>query len=225
MNLTEIMSHMTVLGWSVVVVLLLLSVYSIAVMIDKYRTFRTARKQSISFLPEFVRCLKADQFAEAVEVSRAHHKSHVAKVVIAGVQEYINDEGERMPPKARVEAVHRALERSNALTAAEMKSGLGGLATIGSTAPFIGLFGTVIGIINAFQGIATSGSSGIAAVSAGISEALIATAFGLFVAIPAVMAFNYFTGMLDRLEIEMSNSSDELVDYFIKRMELANEKA
>jgi biopolymer transport protein ExbB/biopolymer transport protein TolQ len=98
-----------------------------------------------------------------------------------------------------------------------MKQGLGGLATIGAVAPFIGLFGTVTGIIAAFQGIATTGSGGIAAVSAGIAEALIATALGLFVAIPAVMAFNYFTGVLERFQVEMSNSASELVDFFIKK--------
>jgi len=106
---------------------------------------------------------------------------------------------------------------ASALTAAEMKKGLGGLATIGSTGPFIGLFGTVMGIVNAFTGMATSGSGGIAAVSAGIAEALITTAFGLLVAIPAVMAFNYFTNRLERFQIEMSNSSAELIDFFLKK--------
>jgi len=118
--------------------------------------------------------------------------------------------------------VNRALERATALAAADMKKGLGGLATIGSTAPFIGLLGTVVGIIHAFQGIAATGSGGIAAVSGGIAEALIATAFGLFVAIPAVMAFNYFTGVLERFHVEMTNSAAELVDFFLKQTEAAH---
>jgi biopolymer transport protein ExbB/biopolymer transport protein TolQ len=223
MDLKHIFAEMTVAGWAVVIILLFLSIYSIGVMIDKFRTFRAARRESVQFLPRFVRCLKEDKLQEAVEVSRAHKRSHLAKIMNAGVMEYLNED-ERLAAHSRVEAVTRALERSNALTSAEMKKGLGGLATIGSTAPFIGLFGTVVGIINAFQGIAASGSSGIAAVSAGISEALIATAIGLFVAIPAVMAFNYFTGTLERLQVEMTNSAAELLDFFLKRLELANEK-
>jgi biopolymer transport protein ExbB/TolQ len=103
------------------------------------------------------------------------------------------------------------------LTNAEMKRGLGGLATIGATAPFIGLFGTVVGIVNAFTGMASSGSGGLAAVSAGISEALITTAVGLAVAIPAVMAFNYFTERLERFTIEMNNAAQELIDFFLKQ--------
>ena len=110
------------------------------------------------------------------------------------------------------------------LTSAEMKKGTGGLATIGSSAPFIGLFGTVVGIINAFTGIAQSGSGGLAAVSAGISEALITTAFGILVAVPAVMAFNYFTTRLERFQIEMSNSSAELLDFFVKKHEAMSAK-
>ena len=97
------------------------------------------------------------------------------------------------------------------------------LATIGSTAPFVGLFGTVIGILNAFQQIATQKTSGIGAVAGGISEALVTTAFGLLVAIPAVMAFNYFTGRVEAFDVEMDNSSSELIDYFIKqRQALSN---
>ena len=88
---------------------------------------------------------------------------------------------------------------------------------IGSTAPFIGLFGTVVGILNAFQQIATQKTSGIGAVAGGISEALVTTAFGLLVAIPAVMTFNYFTGKVEAFDVEMDNSSSELIDYFIKQ--------
>jgi biopolymer transport protein ExbB/biopolymer transport protein TolQ len=219
MNMMQIFGDMGFVGWSVVIILLLLSVYSIGVMVDKFRTFRSARKESVRFLPQFVKSLKEGRLESAVEASRNHKRSHVAKVVSAGVMEFMNAEGEALRPGERVEAVERALDRATALTSAEMKKGLGGLATIGATAPFIGLFGTVMGIMNAFQGIATSGSGGIASVSAGIAEALITTAFGLFVAIPAVMAFNYFTAGLERFQVEMTNSSAELVDFFLKKIE------
>ena len=116
-----------------------------------------------------------------------------------------------------VEASKRALERTEAIVHAELKRGLGGLATIGSTAPFVGLLGTVVGIINAFKGIQSEKATGLAAVAGGISEALVTTAIGLFVAIPAVMMFNYLTGRVEAFDVEMDNSSSELIDYFLKR--------
>ena len=94
---------------------------------------------------------------------------------------------------------------------------IGVLATIGSTAPFVGLFGTTIGIINAFTGMKTEETAGIAAVAGGIAEALVTTAFGLFVAVPAVWAYNAFTNRVETFTVEMDNSSSELIDYFLKR--------
>jgi biopolymer transport protein ExbB/TolQ len=118
---------------------------------------------------------------------------------------------------AAVDAAKRAIQRATAVNLADLKRGLSGLATIGSTAPFVGLFGTTFGIINAFSGMALTGSGGIAAISAGIAEALITTAFGLFVAVPAVWAYNFFAGKVEGFNVEMDNSSSELLDYFIKK--------
>ncbi len=115
-----------------------------------------------------------------------------------------------------IEASKRAIERAAVKTSTEMRRGLNFLATIGATAPFVGLFGTVVGIINAFEGMKTSGSGGIGAVAGGIAEALVTTAFGLFVAIPAVWFFNYFVNKADLFSIEMSNASSELIDHFLK---------
>jgi biopolymer transport protein ExbB/biopolymer transport protein TolQ len=120
-------------------------------------------------------------------------------------------------PGEEIEASKRALERAEAIVHAELKRGVSSLATIGSTAPFVGLFGTVVGIINAFKGIATEKAAGLGAVAGGISEALVATAIGLFVAIPAVWVFNYFTNKIEAFDVEMGNSSSELIDYFLKR--------
>src|SRR6266581_1536876 len=111
----------------------------------------------------------------------------------------------------------RGLERSVAIVHAEMKRGLSALATIGSTAPFVGLFGTVIGILNAFKGIETNKATGLSAVAGGIAEALVTTAFGLLVAVPAVWAYNYFTNKVEAFDVEMDNSSMELINYFILR--------
>ena len=119
--------------------------------------------------------------------------------------------------KEVIEASQRGLERSVAIVHAELKRGLGGLATIGATAPFVGLFGTVVGIINAFKGIAEAKATGLSAVAGGIAEALVATALGLFVAVPAVWAYNYFIGKIESFDVEMDNSSKELINYFIMR--------
>lgn len=211
-------------GKAVIFILTGLSVYSIAVMIDKFRSYKAARDESLKFLPLFVKNLKDNNFAGALDAARKFKKSHIAKVVSAGLIEYDNDKAELKDSHDLVAAVGRALDRAVSLTSAEMKKGTGGLATIGSSAPFIGLFGTVVGIVNAFTGIAASGSGGLATVSAGISEALITTAFGILVAVPAVMAFNYFTTRLERFQIEMSNSSAELLDFFLKKHEAASAK-
>ena len=116
-----------------------------------------------------------------------------------------------------IEAAKRGLERSVAIVHAEMKRGLSALATIGSTAPFVGLFGTVVGILNAFKGIANNKATGLSAVAGGIAEALVTTAFGLLVAVPAVWAYNYFTNKVEAFDVEMDNSSMELINYFILR--------
>jgi len=144
-------------------------------------------------------------------------KSHLAKVVTAGLQEFKAHGESNDIPGEQIEASKRALERAEAIVHAELKRGLGGLATIGSTAPFVGLFGTVIGILNAFRQISAQKTSGLGAVAGGISEALVTTAIGLFVAIPAVMMFNYFTNKVEAFDVEMDNSSSELIDYFLKR--------
>jgi biopolymer transport protein ExbB/biopolymer transport protein TolQ len=224
MSLTEMFIKAGFIAKAVIVVLLGMSIYSIAVMIDKFRSFKAARDESLQFLPVFVKNLKDNNFQGALDTARKYKKSHLAKVVSAGLIEYDNDKAELKDSHDLVAAVGRALDRAVSLTSAEMKKGTGGLASIGSASPFIGLFGTVIGIINAFTGIAMSGSGGLAAVSAGIAEALITTAFGIFVAVPAVMAFNYFTTRLERFQIEMSNSSAELLDFFLKKHEAASAK-
>ncbi|HEX6216248.1 MAG TPA: MotA/TolQ/ExbB proton channel family protein, partial [Vicinamibacterales bacterium] len=144
---------------------------------------------------------------------------HLAKVVLAGLQEYQfqQESGANLSREDLLDTVRRSIQRATALTANDLKKGVSGLATIGATAPFVGLLGTVVGVINAFVGIASSGSGGIGAVSAGIAEALVETALGLFVAIPAVWFYNYLSGKLEFFNVEMDNSSSEMVDYFIKK--------
>jgi biopolymer transport protein ExbB/TolQ len=203
---------------AVVVILFIMSIWSLAVIIDRALYFSAARKQSREFAPRVAGALKEGKLDEAVKVADRNKKSHLAEVVTAGLQEFRTyGGGGANISEEQIESSKRALERSEAIVHAKLKRGLGGLATIGSTAPFIGLFGTVVGILNAFQQIATQKTSGIGAVAGGISEALVTTAFGLLVAIPAVMTFNYFTGKVEAFDVEMDNSSSELIDYFIKQ--------
>lgn len=203
-------------AWGVVLILLGMSIYSIAVMFDKWKTFKAARLESVAYLPILVKALREGKLDDAINQSKKYSKSHIAKVVSAGLVEFQNQKAGETAFDL-VGSVERQLEMAGAMTSAEMKKGLGALATIGSSAPFIGLFGTVMGILNAFHGIAQSGSGGLASVAGGIAEALVTTAFGLFVAIPALMAFNYFTGTLERFQIEMTNSAREVVDFFLKK--------
>ena len=202
---------------AVVIVMFLMSAWSIGVMIDRYIAFSAANKQSRLYAPAVAGALREGKLDEAVKVSERYKKSHLAKVVSAGLQEFQAHGMSSDIPGETIESSKRALERAQAITHAELNRGLSGLATIGSTAPFVGLFGTVIGIINAFQGIASEKSTGLGAVAGGISEALVATAIGLFVAIPAVWMYNYFNSKVEAFDVEMDNSSSELVDYFLKK--------
>jgi biopolymer transport protein ExbB/biopolymer transport protein TolQ len=208
------------MGWlarGVVIILFVMSAWSIGVMIDRWIAFSAARKQSRMFAPAVAGALREGKLDEAIRVAERNKKSHLAKVVTAGLQEFKAHTDSNEIPGEQIEASKRALERAEAIVHAELKRGLGGLATIGSTAPFVGLFGTVVGILNAFKKISEQKATGLAAVAGGISEALVTTALGLFVAIPAVMMFNYFTGKVEAFDVEMDNSSSELVDYFLKR--------
>ncbi len=206
------------MGWlarAVALILFLESIWSLAVMIDRYLYFSAARRQSREFAPKVAGALKDSKLEEAIKIADRSKKSHLAEVVTSGLQEFRASAG--TATAETIESSSRALDRAEAIVHAKLKRGLGVLATIGATAPFVGLFGTVVGILHAFQQIATQKTSGIGAVAGGIAEALVTTAFGLLVAIPAVMAFNYFTGRVEAFDVEMDNSSSELIDYFIKQ--------
>ena len=209
---------MTPIAKGVMVVLAILSVWSLYICVDRLLMFRKAGKQSLSFAKQATEHLKHDRPQAVIDAANKHPHSHLAKVVSAGLQSFqYESTTSQLSEMEIIEAAGRSVERATLLTMSDLKRGIGSLATIATTAPFIGLFGTVIGIINSFRGMAITGSGGIGAVSAGIAEALVATALGLFVAIPAAWMFNYFQNRLDRLQIEMSNSSSELVDFYMKK--------
>ena len=212
------------MGWiakGVAFILFFMSMWSFGVAIERIYTFTQARNQSKAYAPQVAKHLKDGRLKDAIALSSSKNfrYSHLAKVVLAGLQEYQfqQEAGGGLSREDLVDSVRRSIQRATALTQSDLKKGVNSLATIGTTAPFVGLLGTVVGVINAFSGIAATGSGGIGAVSAGISEALVETALGLVVAIPAVWFFNYLTGRLDYFNVEMDNSSSELVDYFIKK--------
>ena len=214
-------SQMGFLAKAVVIILFIMSAWSIGVMIDRLIAFNAAKAQSRQFAPAVAGALREGKLDEAIKIADRYKKSHLAKVVVAGLQEFKAHQISNEISGETIEASKRALERAEAIVNAELKRGVSSLATIGSTGPFVGLFGTVVGIVNAFKGIASEKAAGLGAVAGGISEALVTTALGLFVAIPAVVMFNYFTNRVESFNIEMNNSSSELLDYFIKRSQAA----
>jgi biopolymer transport protein ExbB/TolQ len=221
LNLIDMFSSMGPTAIGVAVVLFIMSFWSVGVAIERIYTYNKAKEQSKLYAPQVAKHLKDGRLKEAIALSQSKdfRYSHLAKVVLAGLQEYQfqQDAQTGMGREDVLDTVRRSIQRATALTTSDLKKGVNTLATIGATAPFVGLLGTVVGIITAFQGIAATGSGGLGAVSAGISEALVETALGLVVAIPAVWMYNYFAGRLEYFNVEMDNSSSELVDYFIKK--------
>ena len=215
-DLVSMWHTMGPLAKAVVLILFVLSIYSFGVMIDRALMYSAARKQSRIFVQQVAGALREGKLDEAISIAERNKKSHIAKVVATGLSEFQSASAQVSDAEV-IEAAKRGLERSVAIVHAEMKRGLSALATIGSTAPFVGLFGTVAGIINAFKGIQSTKMSGLSAVAGGIAEALVTTAFGLLVAVPAVWAYNYFTNKVEAFDVEMDNSSMELINYFILR--------
>ena len=221
MDFLEMWEQMSIPVKLLMAILAVMSMWSVGVFFERLFTFSQAAKQSKTFAPQVAKHLKDGKLKDAIAVSQSknYRYSHLSKVVLAGLQEFQfqQDSGIEMGRDDIVDSVRRSIQRASALTAADLKKGMGALATIGSTAVFVGLLATTLGVINAFQGIASTGSGGLGAVSGGISEALVGTAIGLFVAIPAVWFYNYLTGKVEYFNVEMDNSSSELVDYFIKK--------
>ena len=216
MTFTELLKNVGVFGAAVICCLIALSIFSVAVMADKYRRFRAATRETQAFKPLLAKFAHGGEVQELIEAVQQHQKSHVAQVVSAGILEYDGVREAGGDPSASLDLVASAVRDSMSETLVELKKGLGFLATIGSTAPFVGLFGTVAGIINAFRNIAATGSGGMSVVSGGMAEALVTTALGIFVAIPAVAAFNYFTGRIENFHIEMNRASTQLVNRLFK---------
>lgn len=216
MTLRELLGNVGLFGAAVMCCLAALSVFSVGVIVEKHRRFRSTSRQTQTFKSVFAKFLHGGEVQELIDALPLYPNSHIAQVVSAGILEYDGVRQVGGNPVASLELVTSALRDSMSETLMQLKWGLGFLATIGSTAPFIGLFGTVVGIINAFRSIAATGSGGMSVVSGGIAEALVSTALGIFVAIPAYFAFNHFTGKIENFHVEMNRASTQLVNCLFK---------
>lgn len=214
MSFTQLLGSVGPFGLMIMGTLALLSIFTGGMIIDKHRRFRAAQRQTQKFKAVFGKFLHGEQIEpqQLIDAVRAHQNSYVAQVVSAGILEYDGVLQAGRDPLGSLELVTSSLRDSMSETLIQLRGGLGFLATIGSTAPFIGLFGTVVGIINAFSSISAAGSGGMAVVSGGIAEALVSTALGIFVAIPAVCAFNHFTGKIETFHVEMNRATTQLVN-------------
>jgi biopolymer transport protein ExbB len=222
-NLIHLWGVASLPGKAVIVILAIMGVYMIAVGVERLITFMRAKNRSLEFVLNLEPKLRDGDLKAAHSLAQMKPQSPIGLVIDAALDEYframraLKDTGpDDVGDFDVVDAVNRAIDRVKEREIADLKKGLGGLATIASAAPFVGLFGTVVGIINVFATMKVSGGGGIAAVAGGIGEALITTAFGLLVAIPAVMVFNYFTNAIDNLVVDMNETSSELISFVLR---------
>lgn len=216
MSLIDLYQTMGAFAKGIVYTLLIMSVWSLSIAVQKWWYLKAAQSQTRKFAPEFSQFLEEDNLNEAIKLSESYKKSHVAVVLGGALEEIRPLIQDGSVTVSDINSAERAVEREMLMQIVLMKRGLAMLATTGATAPFVGLLGTTMGVVNAFQGMAAGGGGGISSIAAGISEALITTAFGLLVAIPAVWAFNYFQTKIDNITAEMTYSSKEMIDYLIK---------
>jgi biopolymer transport protein ExbB/biopolymer transport protein TolQ len=201
----------------IVVVMAIMSIWSLYVTIERLIVFGRSKGESMRYAQRMAKVLANGDLDQAAENPAGKNIGHLGRVIEAGLSAY-RTSARSADHELTYESVARALERQAAREVQHLKRGTSVLATVSSTAPFVGLLGTVMGIVTAFQQMAASGSGGLGTVSAGIAEALVTTAFGLLVAIPAVMAYNYIQNRIDNSAIDISESSNELLDVVARRL-------
>jgi len=220
-GLIEMWQAMGFVAKAVAILLIFLSIVSLYLFFERQIVFFRARSKSKQIAPKLADMMKKGQIKEALDISakKEYRGSHLARITAAGIREFMDGQAANLSLDEQVETAHRGCERASVIFSQELKRGTNTLATIATSAPFIGLFGTIAGIINAFRGMALTGSGGIGAVAQGIAEALITTAFGIGVAIIALWCFNFLTTKIDTYGAEMSNTTSEIVDFFMRRAE------
>lgn len=220
-GLIEMWQAMGAVAKGVAIILIALSIISLYLFIERQLVFAKARNKSKQVAPKLADLLKRGQINEALALSskKENKGSHLARVTAAGIREFLEGKEANLSLEEQIETAQRGCERAATIFTQELKRGLNTLATIATSAPFIGLFGTIAGIINAFRGMALTGSGGIGAVASGIAEALVTTAFGIGVAVIALWCYNFLTTRIDVYDAEMSNTTSQIVDFFIRKQE------
>jgi len=212
-SVTEMWQHMGTPAIVVASVLLTMGMASLTVFIERVITLRRSRASSRALAKAIGADIDGGKFDSVIAETEKHPRSHLARVIRSGLTTFRHAEHTAdISGLTPVDRTQRHMERFMEEIGTDLRRGLSVLASVGSTAPFVGLLGTVVGIISAFQGIAATGSGGLSSVSAGISEALIETALGLTVAIPAVLAFNYLSTEIAREELGLNHASSQMLD-------------
>jgi biopolymer transport protein ExbB/TolQ len=217
-GLIEMWTAMGAVAKTVAILLIVMSVVSIYMLIERLLVFSRAKKTSRAVAPKLADLLKAGNLKDALSLSskKDNKGSHLSRVTAAGIQAILEGKDSKLSFEEQIETASRGSERAKVLFNQELRRGLPILATIATSAPFIGLFGTIFGIINAFRGMQLTGSGGIGAVAGGISEALITTAVGIGVAVLALWVFNILNSRIEVFDAEMGNTQSQVVDFFIK---------
>ena len=220
-GLIEMWVAMGAVAKAVAIILIALSIFSIYMLIERQLTFRKARAKSQDIAPKLADLLKNGQTKEALTLSskKEYRVSHLARVTAAGIEEFLEGKTAGLSLDEQVDTAQRGCERAATIYTQELKKGLGVVGTIATSAPFIGLFGTIAGIINAFRSMALTGSGGIGTVAQGIAEALVTTAFGIGVAIIALWCYNSLNTRVEVFDAEMTNTTSQIVDFFIRKAE------
>ena len=206
------------MGWfakGIVFVLLFMSILVTSIAAKKIFELRKSRKATLKFMPKFSKALADADFSAAQRLVDEHQQSHLASAFRRVFPSLTFHSQDHALSAAEISSVQRLIDLNSIEQVAKFRRGLGVLATIGATAPFVGLLGTTMGVVNAFQGMSTGGG-GLEAITAGIAEALITTAFGLFVALPAVWLYNYFINRIDYISMEITYATKEFVDFLLR---------
>jgi biopolymer transport protein ExbB/TolQ len=218
-GLLEMFRAMGPVAKAVSFLLIALSIVSLYMLIERSLTYGKAKAKSREIAPKLAELLKSGQIKEALALaSKKEYKgSHLARVTAAGITEFTEGKAAGITFEEQLQTAERGCDRAASVFNQELKKGLSVLATIATSAPFIGLFGTISGIINAFKAMALTGSGGIGAVAGGISEALVTTAFGIGVAIIALWCYNYLNNKVEIFDAEMANTTSQVIDFFVRR--------
>jgi len=218
-GLIEMWQQMGGVAKTVAITLILLSIVSIYLLFERQFVYSRAKRKSKQIAPKIADLLKNGKISDALTLSskKEFKGSHLARVSAAGIKEFLEGREANLSMEEQLATAQRGCDRANNVFQQELKRGLSVLATIATSSPFIGLFGTIFGIINAFRGMALTGSGGIGAVAGGIAEALITTAFGIGVAVIALWCFNFLNTKVETFGAEMDNTSSEIIDFFVKK--------